>query len=429
MKIKNIETGKVIDVDVTMHDREQKLVMGRYMFGTRFWNKYGEVFVQLCVKDGKPILKVKDGWEFDTPSKSVKRAKKVAATSDPVQVEPEPATIPTATFEPSVSQQQFTQPSAASMDVMTTMFATMFGGVEKKVERNVMNLVEPIIEECRKAADKVPVLKVIEVHTPTGTHQLTTTVEHAQFKALCWLVNAGIPTYLYGPAGSGKNVLCSQVAEALGLKFYYSGALSDEFKLKGYGDASGHYVPTEFYHAFTNGGLFMLDEMDASDPSVLVAINAAISQRYVDFPVLGRIDAHPDFRIVSAGNTFGTGASMLYTGRASLDASTLNRFGYMRIGYDETIDAVCAEHDQDLLDFGHAIRKGSEICGVSCLMSYRQFTAMAQLKQCEHFNTTQAIEFAITKGLTKDELRLLHREVETITGSENVYTQALSNLL
>jgi hypothetical protein len=217
----------------------------------------------------------------------------------------------------------------------------------------------------------------------------------------------------------------AQVAEALGLTFYYCGAISDEFKLKGYGNAAGEYVPTEFYKAFTQGGLLMLDELDASDPQVLVAINAAISQRYVDFPVIGRVDAHPDFRVVSAGNTFGTGASMAYTGRSSLDASTLNRFGYLKVDYDQRIDLCCAGNDKELCEFGHSLRKAAELTGLSLLVSYRQFTMMSQLLAGGMFTTEHAIEFAITKGMQRDELVILDNAVDI---NDNKYAQALHRL-
>ena len=56
-----------------------------------------------------------------------------------------------------------------------------------------------------------------------------------------------------------------------------------------------------------NGGLFFLDEMDASIPEVLVLLNAAIANGYFEFPN-GKITAHEDFRVVAAGNTVGSGA-------------------------------------------------------------------------------------------------------------------------
>ena len=49
----------------------------------------------------------------------------------------------------------------------------------------------------------------------------------------CLTINLDIPVFLTGPAGVGKNVICKQVAEALGLDFYFSNAISQEYKVTG----------------------------------------------------------------------------------------------------------------------------------------------------------------------------------------------------
>ena len=84
-----------------------------------------------------------------------------------------------------------------------------------------------------------------------------------------------------------------QVAKALGLDFYFTNAVTQEYKITGFTDANGRYQETQFYKAFKNGGLFMLDEMDASIPEVLVILNAAIANGYFDFPApIGFVEAH-----------------------------------------------------------------------------------------------------------------------------------------
>ena len=135
-------------------------------------------------------------------------------------------------------------------------------------------------------------------------------VTHEKFDTIIKFVANNEPVFLTGPAGSGKNVLCQQVAKALGLNFYFSNAVTQEYKITGFTDAMGVFHESQFYKAFKNGGLFMLDEMDASIPEVLVILNAAIANRYFDFPApIGYVEAHPDFRVIAAGNTFGLGAN------------------------------------------------------------------------------------------------------------------------
>ncbi len=97
-------------------------------------------------------------------------------------------------------------------------------------------------------------------------------------------MNLNIPIFPIWPSRLRKNVICKQVAESLGLEFYFTNAVTQEYKLTGFIDANGRYHETQFYKAFVNGGVFMLDEIDASSPEVLVILNAAIANKYFDFP-------------------------------------------------------------------------------------------------------------------------------------------------
>lgn len=64
--------------------------------------------------------------------------------------------------------------------------------------------------------------------------------------------------YLYGPAGSGKNVLCEELAKALNVPFYYQNTILTKFDISGYKNAGGEFEETEFYKAWTNGGLLYI---------------------------------------------------------------------------------------------------------------------------------------------------------------------------
>ena len=183
-------------------------------------------------------------------------------------------------------------------------------------------------------------------------------------------VEHDIPIMLVGPAGSGKNHLVKQVANELGLHFYYANSVTDEFKITGFVDAGGTYRPTPFYEAFTSGGLFFLDEIDASAPEVLVCLNAAISNRYFSFPS-GQVEAHPDFRVIAAGNTTGSGDAGIYAGRNRLDAASLDRFVVIEVDYDPRIDLLCAQNDVELVEFFHAFRAAYSFMSRPVVASYR----------------------------------------------------------
>ena len=129
-----------------------------------------------------------------------------------------------------------------------------------------------------------------------------------------------------------------QIAKELGWNFYFSNSVQQEYKLTGFIDAGGCFHETEFYKACSdeNDCIFFLDEMDASIPDVLVLLNAAIANGYFEFPN-GRVDLkHVHF--VAAGNTVGSGADDMYTGRMVLDQATLDRFVIVEFGYSRIED-------------------------------------------------------------------------------------------
>lgn len=47
----------------------------------------------------------------------------------------------------------------------------------------------------------------------------------------------------------------------------------------------GKFVETPFYKAWTNGGVYLFDEMDASDATVILNINSALANGYYEFPI------------------------------------------------------------------------------------------------------------------------------------------------
>ena len=242
-------------------------------------------------------------------------------------------------------------------------------------------------------------------------------VFHSKFDMIKTCVENKIPVYLAGPAGSGKNHTLEQVAKVLGLEFYFTNSVQQEYKLTGFIDAGGNFHETEFYKAFTNGGLFFLDEMDASIPEVLVLLNAAIANGYFEFPN-GKVTAHKDFRVVAAGNTVGSGADEAYTGRMVLDQATLDRFAIIEFGYDLKIELALAKGNADLVSFIEDLRKQADEKGVRATFSYRCISMVVKLETAG-MNIDEIIKIAVVKGMDKD-------TINTFTTSPgNKYSEAL----
>lgn len=256
-----------------------------------------------------------------------------------------------------------------------------------------------------------------------GKHAEVNGVQHEKFEQVVKFVANNEPVFLTGPAGSGKNVLCQQVAKALGLNFYFSNAVTQEYKITGFTDAMGVFHESQFYKAFKYGGLFMLDEMDASIPEVLVILNAAIANRYFDFPApIGYVEAHPDFRVIAAGNTFGLGANYEYVGRNQLDMASLDRFAVVRVGYDRNIELNVAQGNTELVDFAEDARNAAEKSGIRFIVSYRAIGRIAKLEGL--LGLDEVIKTCFAKSLEADDIKVLTSNMTV----SNKYASALKKL-
>lgn len=291
-----------------------------------------------------------------------------------------------------------------------------------KIESEIMGTVEQKIQDFIKDEYGTIERKIITVIDDKPVPMQG--IQHDKFETVLKFVANDEPVFLSGPAGSGKNVLCKQVAEALGLKFYFTNAVTQEYKLTGFTDAMGKYQETQFYKAFTQGGVFMLDEIDASIPEVLVILNAAIANRYFDFPApIGYVEAHPDFRVIAAGNTLGQGASLEYIGRNQLDGASLDRFAIIEVGYSEAIENTVACGNLELSQFAREFRKSAQKNGVQVIVSYRAIGRMAKMEKL--LDTKEMLHTCLIKGMEKDDLTIITEGIKT----DSKYKRALADII
>lgn len=298
---------------------------------------------------------------------------------------------------------------------------------EFAVEKGSQELKEHFFKEFKEEVDNYveerlkDLPTVVEIKKGEKVEKEVTGIFHYKFKDILTLVNNNIPVMLQGGAGSGKNHVLEQVAETLDLNFYFSNAITQEFKLTGFIDANGRYHETQFYKAFTEGGLFFLDEMDASIPEVLLILNSAIANKYFDFPN-GRKQAHNDFRIVSAGNTSGTGADHIYTGRQQLDGASLDRFALIKFDYDTKLEEKLASNE-DIVPFVQALRKKSEEDELPYVFSMRAIINASKLD--EVMDDKFVVDSIVFKSVPIDEIELF----EDVLPPLNRYTRATMQIL
>lgn len=250
------------------------------------------------------------------------------------------------------------------------------------------------VEEVKEEPKEPEEPKIVEVPRK---------IKHEEYENIMTCLECDIPVYLAGPAGSGKNHTVEQIAKEKGWNFYFSNSIQQEYKLTGFIDAGGRYHETEFYKALTDEEecVFFLDEIDASIPEVLVLLNAAIANGYFEFPI-GRVDFdHVHF--VAAGNTVGSGADDLYTGRMVLDQATLDRFGLIKFNYDKNVELKLARGNLELVNFIRAIRDYADKNGIRATFSYRCISMMTKLEKAG-MDIKKAIEISVVKGMDKDTL-------------------------
>ena len=308
----------------------------------------------------------------------------------------------------------------ASLNILENAVASIIAKTQaEKIEAEIMDSIQSEVRNFIKSEYGSIERKITTI--VDGNRKEMKGLLHEKFDTVLKFVANDEPVFLTGPAGSGKNYICKQVADALNLKFYFSNAVTQEYKLTGFTDAMGHYQPTQFYKAFTEGGVFMLDEIDASIPEVLVILNAAIANRYFDFPApIGYVEAHPDFRVIAAGNTTGHGADYEYVGRNQLDAASLDRFAIVKIDYSIEIENGLAV-DVELADFCREFRKASGKVGVNVIVSYRAISRLAKMSQIMELD--EALKTCLVKDLEKDDLNIVTNELR-----DTKYKKALRSI-
>ncbi len=288
--------------------------------------------------------------------------------------------------------------------------------LENEVTTKLNELFDEKLEEYASKID-VPVVHIIKLGD-TVLGQTKGGFYHEKFEQILSQVQLDEPIMLIGPAGSGKNVAVSQVADALGQHMYYTNNASNEFKLTGFIDAGGNYRDTEFYKAFKNGGIFFLDEIDNSDPSALIVINSALANGYMAFPH-ETIDRHPDFRIIAAANTWGKGADLQYVGRNALDGATLDRFDNIFFDYDTNLERALYPNDE-VLQFMWAFRNAVYQSKIPHIVSTRGIGKVYK-KEINGIPVQDTLTSNVVKNLGQDDVNTIIGNMQNVSSNNKYY--------
>ena len=241
--------------------------------------------------------------------------------------------------------------------------------VEALVDEKLAGIAKPLTIQVERRGIEGPKIEQAHSEMPEVLDIVSTVVSGNRLNAV-----------LVGPAGSGKTYLAKQLAKALGLKYYFKGLSGGTTEAHLFGrklpqeDGTWGYERSTFVKAYEEGGVFLLDEMDRSDPNVLTALNAALANGHMEVPA--RVDnpyavRHQDFICIGSMNTWGHGRDMLYVGASAQDGATMDRFHPVFMGYDEGLEAELAACPAVVARF-QTIRAKAEQAGLRRAVSMRK---------------------------------------------------------
>ena len=452
IKVQNISTSEVINVLNVVVENGQIISEARRPHkGARFYSAYPMMVAAGESEDGRDLHTLADGWELATKGeRKPRQPKQESAKQDEQPQVREQESVKTndeqegkddvkqdevheeVKQEESVPMQEAQPQDNANDDDVNAIAAMLLKLKKGSAPVNKDMVVAIVREELSKMPKAEPqevqhtikIADLPEYKCPKGTNPkllellLTMVVNDRVIGRFPWL---------FGPAGSGKSTLASKVAEALNIPFYSVSSLQQKYELEGYTDAVGEFVQTAFYKAMAEGGVFCFDEISTTSGEVQVAFNTAAAQLVYNFPKMGMVKAHPDFHIIACDNSTGRGGDKRYISRFQLDASTLDRYNFVEVGYSEEFDLNLAFGDKDLVKFIHDMRKVLDASNTTYLATPRAIKAIKAL-QATGMSDKDALWYGLCSGWNKQDIRTFASKLNGSTSWHKAFDEIVYGL-
>lgn len=428
IKVQNVNTNEIINVLNVVVEAGRIISEARRPHkGTKFYNSYPMMVAAGESEDGRDLHTLAEGWVLATKGERKKRQPKQESVKQEEQPQVrEQESVKTndeqdvrddvkqdevreeVKQEESVPMQEVheQQQDDVNDDDVNAIAAMLLKLKKGSAPVNKDMVVAIVREELAKSKPQdvqhtIKVADLPEYKCPKGTNPkllellLTMVVNDRVIGRFPWL---------FGPAGSGKSTLAQKVAEALNIPFYSVSSLQQKYELEGYTDAVGEFVQTAFYKAMAEGGVFCFDEISTTSGEVQVAFNTAAAQLVYNFPKMGMVKAHENFHIIACDNSTGRGGDKRYISRFQLDASTLDRYNFVEVGYSEEHDLNMAAGDKDLVKFMNDMRKVLDASNTTYLATPRASKAIKAL-QATGMSDKDALWYGLCSGWNKQDIR------------------------
>lgn len=306
------------------------------------------------------------------------------------------------------------EPAKLDLNELAQEVAATIGFDSTKAVKELQDGIRSIVQDI--ASTELKKFQRIEVKSNTKPPKKLKDIMPEEFDDILRLAASRQNILLVGPSGCGKTFVAAKLAEALGLNFSMQSCSAgiSESQLVGWLLPIGtsgkfDYVPSEFVKAYEKGGVFLLDEMDAADPQILMIVNAALANGQMVVPQRHKnpvVKRHQNFICVAAANTFGHGESNLYSGREMLDGSTLDRFraGVVYMDYSPTVEEALV--DSEILEWGRSVRSAINSHGLERIMSTRVLLDFTKLKREQEW-TMEKCKHSYFVDWSEDERRLV----------------------
>jgi MoxR-like ATPase len=95
-----------------------------------------------------------------------------------------------------------------------------------------------------------------------------------------------------------------------------------------------HFVPGPLVRAMSAGGILYLEEMNRAPSGALNVLMTALSERYLEVPRLGRIEARPGFTVIGAANPLDD------VGTTRLSRGLVDRFVVLELDYQSRAEEL-----------------------------------------------------------------------------------------